>query len=162
MLRLADFHPPCCEHSLCSFSATYVLDGAGGLGPVWTGSTSCCGPKTVPASPLSRPTLPPPIIAAEGARQSKAFVVRQWGRPPKPDSAAKLSGPTDDFERFLSQSGADKRFSVSAMAFQDAWTLDLDRAKGCCIHVATPDHRLVPFCLYNLTAADGRPLYRNR
>ncbi len=46
------------------------------------------------------------------------------------------------------------------MAFQDAWTLDLARLKGCCIHVATLDDRLVPFCAYNLTARDGRPLHR--
>jgi uncharacterized radical SAM superfamily Fe-S cluster-containing enzyme len=46
------------------------------------------------------------------------------------------------------------------MAFMDAWTLDLERARGCCIHVAVPDGRLIPFCLYNLTAADGTALYR--
>lgn len=52
-------------------------------------------------------------------------------------------------------------FSVSAMAFQDVWNLDLERVRQCCIHVMAPDGRLVPFCLYNLTAADGRPLYRS-
>jgi uncharacterized radical SAM superfamily Fe-S cluster-containing enzyme len=46
------------------------------------------------------------------------------------------------------------------MAFQDAWNLDLDRVRDCCIHQLAPDGRLVPFCLYNLTAADGRRLYR--
>jgi hypothetical protein len=50
--------------------------------------------------------------------------------------------------------------SVSAMAFQDAWTLDLDRLRDCCIHVWDPAHGLVPFCAYNLTAADGTALYR--
>jgi hypothetical protein len=52
-------------------------------------------------------------------------------------------------------------FSVSAMAFQDVWNLDLERVRQCCIHVMAPDGRLVPFCLYNLTAADGRSLYRS-
>jgi hypothetical protein len=51
-------------------------------------------------------------------------------------------------------------FSISGMAFQDAWTLALDRVQECCIHVMSPDGNLVPFCLYNLTAADGRRLYR--
>jgi hypothetical protein len=51
-------------------------------------------------------------------------------------------------------------FSVSGMAFQDVWTLALDRVQECCIHVMSPDGNLVPFCLYNLTAADGRRLYR--
>ena len=53
-----------------------------------------------------------------------------------------------------------RTFSVSAMAFQDVWNLDLERVQGCCIHVMAPDGRLIPFCLYNLTAADGRALYR--
>jgi hypothetical protein len=50
--------------------------------------------------------------------------------------------------------------TVSAMAFQDAWTLDLDRVRDCCIHVMARDGRLVPFCLYNLTDTSGRSLHR--
>jgi uncharacterized radical SAM superfamily Fe-S cluster-containing enzyme len=50
--------------------------------------------------------------------------------------------------------------TVSAMAFQDAWNLDLDRVRDCCIHVMTRDGRLVPFCLHNLTDTRGRSLYR--
>jgi hypothetical protein len=47
------------------------------------------------------------------------------------------------------------------MAFQDVWTMDLERVRGCCIHVATQDGRLVPFCAWNVTGADGTPLHRN-
>ena len=47
------------------------------------------------------------------------------------------------------------------MAFQDAWTLDTERLRGCCIHVAAPDGRMVPFCAWNLTSVDGTPLHRN-
>ena len=68
--------------------------------------------------------------------------------------------PRDDFERFLAARGADKRLSISCMAFQDAHTLELDRVRGCCIHTQTADGRLIPFCLYNLTAQDGSTLYR--
>jgi 7,8-dihydro-6-hydroxymethylpterin dimethyltransferase len=156
MVTIQALHPPCCEHSLCSFSATFLLDGKGGLGPVWAGTASCCSP---PASPLARQPAAAPIRADEGSRQAKDFVARQWG-PPPPETIA--PGPVDDFARFLEKSGPSKRFSVSAMGFQDAWTLDLERARGCCIHVVTPRARLVPFCLYNLTAADGKPLYRER
>ena len=45
------------------------------------------------------------------------------------------------------------------MAFQDAYSLDLERVRGCCIHVVQADGRLVPFCLHNLTARDGARLY---
>jgi uncharacterized radical SAM superfamily Fe-S cluster-containing enzyme len=157
MIRVEDLHPPCCEHSLCSFSASYVLDGQGGLGPVWTGSGSCCGPKPAPESAEA---LREPIRADEGSRQAKAFVARQWGPPASP--LAPTPGPVDDFARFLERAAPARRFSVSAMGFQDVWTLDLERARGCCIHVVTADARLIPFCLYNLTAADGRTLYRGR
>ena len=70
--------------------------------------------------------------------------------------------PRDDFERFLAQRGAHKRLSISCMAFQDAGTLDMERVRGCCIHTLAPDGRLIPFCLFNLTAQDGAPLYRGR
>jgi phenylacetate-coenzyme A ligase PaaK-like adenylate-forming protein len=38
--------------------------------------------------------------------------------------------------------------------------LNLERLKGCCIHVARPDGRLIPFCSFNLTARSGTPLHR--
>ena len=47
------------------------------------------------------------------------------------------------------------------MAFQDAWNLDLDRLKDCCIHVVHPDGRLIPFCAYNITDSEGRSYYRD-
>jgi uncharacterized radical SAM superfamily Fe-S cluster-containing enzyme len=47
------------------------------------------------------------------------------------------------------------------MAFQDAWSLDLERVRDCCIHVMTSDGRLVPFCAYNLTDVQGHALYRS-
>ncbi len=49
--------------------------------------------------------------------------------------------------------------SISGMAFQDAWNIDLERVKDCCIHVVARDGRLVPFCAYNLTSSSGHALY---
>jgi uncharacterized radical SAM superfamily Fe-S cluster-containing enzyme len=48
------------------------------------------------------------------------------------------------------------------MAFQDAENLDLERLRFCCVHVASHDGRLVPFCAWNLTGRDGRTLHRCR
>jgi 7,8-dihydro-6-hydroxymethylpterin dimethyltransferase len=142
MLKPEDFHPPCCEHERCSFSARFALkEGKLTLLP----DGGCCD-----ASPLL------PIVAAEGARRAKAAVAGQWAAAPAPLSQP----PRDDFERFLATRGSDKRLSISCMAFQDAYTLDLERVRGCCIHTQTSDGRLIPFCLYNLTATDGRTLYR--
>ena len=48
------------------------------------------------------------------------------------------------------------------MTFMDAWNLDLERLRECYIHIISQKEKmnLVPFCAYNLTAADGRTLYR--
>ena len=146
MVQAADFHAPGCEHSLCSFSTAYTLSVDDELVPLpAAASGGCCSPQ--------------PIAADEGARRAKSFVARQWAAPTFPPEADPKR-PMDDFDRFLADAATSRRFTISAMAFQDAWTLDLERTRGCCIHVVTDDGRLVPFCLYNLTAADGRALYR--
>ncbi|MBZ0304532.1 MAG: radical SAM protein, partial [Anaerolineae bacterium] len=53
-------------------------------------------------------------------------------------------------------------FCISGMAFQDAWTLDLERLRECCIHTVSPDGRIIPFCAYNLTSQSGRAIYRDQ
>ena len=147
MVRVEDFHPPGCEHELCSFSATFLRREGSGLS-VLPKRQDCCAP----ASPGQE--LP---TALEGALAARAHVALQWGAP-APVAAA--NGPADDFDRFLASAGAHNRFTISCMAFQDAWTVDMERTRGCCIHVAAPDGSLVPFCLYNLTSSRGVPLHR--
>nr|WP_279355644.1 radical SAM (seleno)protein TrsS [Fundidesulfovibrio agrisoli] len=148
LVRARDFHPPGCEHALCSFSGTFLRRGDG-LEPL-AGQASCC--DTGPGADREAPA------ALDGAIKSRAFTARQWAASPAPHGGI----PADDFDRFLAQSGAHNRFSISCMAFQDAWTVDLERLQGCCIHVLAPDGGLVPFCAYNLTSARGRALHRGR
>ncbi|MGE4554358.1 MAG: radical SAM (seleno)protein TrsS, partial [Desulfovibrionaceae bacterium] len=155
LVHAADFLPPGCEHSRCSFHANYLVREDGGLTRL-SGNGSCgCRPADAAAAPVPAP--PAPIVAAQGADQSKAFVSRQWAAPRA--GLTELTPSADDLDRFLARART-HILAVSAMAFQDAWTLDLDRLRGCCIHVSAPDGRLIPFCAYNLTAADGAPLYR--
>ena len=71
-----------------------------------------------------------------------------------------VEGPLD-LDIFL-QEVATRSFTISAMAFQDADNLDLERLIGCCISVISPDGMLVPFCAYNLTNREGKGLYRHR
>lgn len=152
LVRMEHFHPPGCEHALCSFSAAYRRTGVEGRALEWLpqAGQSCCSP--VPPS------------AAEGARKAKQFVALHWkgterGQTAATSGAGELPGLADDFSRFLNRAGAERRFTVSAMAFQDAYSLDLERVRGCCIHVVQADGRLVPFCLHNLTARNGARLY---
>ncbi|NJB66462.1 hypothetical protein GGQ74_000102 [Desulfobaculum xiamenense] len=143
-IRATDFQPPACEHAHCSFHGNYLVMEDGRLERLSGGRSACC-------------CTPHP--AAEGAEQSRAFVRRQWAAPDAPPTAT-APEPADDLDRFIARART-HILAVSGMAFQDAWTLDLERLKGCCIHVAAPDGRLVPFCAYNLTAADGTALYRS-
>lgn len=146
-IRASHFHAPSCEHPLCSFSAVYAREGDG-LSAEPIGKAQCCPPSPAAATNGTPQATP----NAEGARVSRAFTAAHWKAP---DGNAA-------FAAFLGNSGADRRFTLSAMAFQDAATLDLARLRSCCIHVVTRQGRLVPFCAYNLTSQDGVALYRGR
>ena len=156
LVNPAHLHPPGCENELCSFSAVYRrAAGPGRRSLEWlpNAGASCCTPAAAP------PT------AEDGARKAKQFVALHWkgdgtrAEGGKNSPAAPETGAADGFSRFLAQAGAEQRFTLSAMAFQDALSLDLDRVRGCCIHVVRPDGRMIPFCLHNLTASDGTRLY---
>ncbi len=138
---LEDFKPPGCEHALCSFSAKYMQQEDGQLKRL--GTTSCdCNPQP----------------AEEGAIKSIGVTANQWSgvtiKQMEPEKQ-----PIDELEQFLRRART-HTFSISGMAFQDCWSLNLERLQGCCIHVAQPDGRLIPFCSFNLTARDGRALHR--
>lgn len=159
LFKADHFRPPGCEHALCSFHAQYLIAADG-------------RPAALHPLPMT-PQPAAPIRAEEGADRAIGFVARQWAGPSIPgtsptlpacacdraDERGRHTRETLSLDAFLEMARV-RAFSVSAMAFQDVWNLDLERVQGCCIHVMAPDQRLVPFCVYNLTAADGRPLYR--
>ena len=154
-LCMEHFHPPGCEHSLCSFSSLYArekaADGSPSLRWLPDAARSCCGPAVDKV----------PVPAAEGARKSRQFVASHWRGDDSPRDGGKAA-LADDFGRFLARAGAEQRFTLSCMAFQDALSLDVERVRGCCIHVVRPDGRMIPFCLHNLTSTEGRMLYPQR
>jgi len=153
LFHCADFKPPGCENPRCSFHARYLI-GAGGRPRAWEAAFPAAAPET----------------AGEGAARAIAFVARQWAAAPpaRPASPSGKAQPAAcrcgdqsprDLDAFLGQVRA-ATFSVSAMAFQEAWNLDLQRVRDCCIHVLSPEGGRIPFCLYNLTSVQGRRLYR--
>jgi 7,8-dihydro-6-hydroxymethylpterin dimethyltransferase len=145
------FAPPACEHALCSFHANYLVQENGTLQAMGGGRQACCSMSDNGGQPPS---------ATEGRNKSVSFTARQWIAPPVCDCAqTTLAEGEDELDVFLRRARTHS-FSISGMAFQDAWNLDLERLQGCCIHVMSPEGRLIPFCAYNLTASDGRSLYR--
>jgi hypothetical protein len=154
--QVESFRPPACENARCSFHGHYVILSDGTLRSLQTAfGRECCA---VPES------------AEEGATKAISYVARQWAAPPSsprtPSSPAccssECSGPSElmSLDDFINRART-HTFSVSAMAFQDIWTVDLERVRDCCIHVMAPKCTLVPFCVYNLTNVEGRALYRS-
>ncbi len=139
------FCPPGGENAQCSFHGNFVLMPDGALKALTRHKgESCCQPSE----------------AAQGAVRSREFVAEHWASPASPTSLPVINGPSfGEWDVFLERTRT-HTFCVSGMAFQDAWTLDLDRLRDCYIHTASPDGRLVPFCAYNLTDRNGRSLYR--
>jgi len=141
------FAPSSCENALCSFHGNFVLMPDGQLKPLTRrkDETRCCCS---------------PTVAKEGAVKSRAFVARQWSAPAaKPEPPSANSPSLGEWDVFLARAQT-HAFCISGMAFQDVWTLDLERLRDCCIHTASPDARLIPFCAYNLTDQCGHSLYR--
>jgi hypothetical protein len=163
LVKVGDFSPPGCEHAHCSTHATYMYSAEDGLRLIGgTEGDSCCSTDPLPG----------------GVRKTVETVSRRWRLPSAPlsnclplvkEASCCGAGSTDtirvddplDLDNFL-RKAAVRTFTMSAMAFQDADNLDLERLKGCCISVISPDGMLVPFCAFNLTSKEGKGLYRRR
>ncbi len=151
MLKAEHFHPPQSEHALCSFSAVYDRNAEYGLVPVHADGGACCKTAESHRENYGESQLAPAIVARE-------FVAKHWAG----ENTFQPQGVQDDFDRFLKKNTFQQRFTVSCMAFQDSYSVDLARLRACHIHIAESDARLMPFCAYNLTSSQGFPLYRNR
>lgn len=144
LVHLTDFHPKGSENSYCSFTANYIIQSDGSLKPLHEPEAGCGCHK--------------PESAKDGVRRSRAFVAKHWTfQAPKTISPSSLSlgGWDEVLERARTH-----HFSISGMAFQDAWNLDLELLQDCCIAIAAPNGDLVPFCAYNLTNTRGQTIYR--
>lgn len=136
MVSRESMQPPGCENALCSFHGNYLIE-KGVLKPL--SQNSCCTDKA--------------DNAEAGASKAKAFVARNWAYEA---SHEKLS----NWDAILSAIYT-AHFSLSGMAFQDVWNVDVQRLQECCIHVCTTEGKLIPFCMYNITSQDGTSLYRD-
>jgi len=144
-MAIEHFKPPGCENAYCSFNGSFVLLPDGSLKSRATQRTGSCCPEME--------------CAEEGAARARRFVARFWSAPESLSSVPAVGPGLGEWEAFLERVKSHS-LSISGMAFQDAWNLDLERLRDCCIHVATRDGRLVPFCAYNLTDAGGKSIHR--
>jgi uncharacterized radical SAM superfamily Fe-S cluster-containing enzyme len=151
MVRTENFRPPGCENARCSFHGNFILMPDKSLKALTQLTQTAC--QCSESSRISQHIEE----AEEGAIQAISTVARQWAFPTI--SEKQCCEKTDDLDAFLTRA-RQYGFAVSAMAFQDAWNLDTERLRDCCIHVVSPEGKLIPFCIYNLTSAGGKSLYR--
>lgn len=141
------FKPSGGPNRMCSFNGNLVvmLDGS--------------------IKPIIKPDMPvngiQPQNSANERIKAQSFVARQWVVPSPETEISDTSGKPvfGGWESFLARAKT-HLFAISGMAFQDAWTLDLERLRDCYIMVVSPDNHLIPFCAYNLTGQNGDALYR--
>jgi len=125
--------PSSCDHPLCGFHGDFVVTPEGRLMSLSKPRTAgCCASATAPAT----------------AEQNRAFIARRWERP-KEDGPVSDSSDLHHLDTFLGRVKS-HGFTLSAMAFQDAGNLDLERLQRCSLHVFD-DGRFVPFCAYHLS-----------
>ena len=89
----------------------------------------------------------------DSAEQARQYVRRHWRYREPVNAVGETQGtsqPAELLERALSHF-----LCISGMAFQDAWNIDLERLRRCCIHVVTPERKLIPFCAYYLMRSFG-------
>ena len=148
LMKVSDFVPPGGENAHCSFHGSFFALPDGRLRCISSAASNCCGGQDGRA----------------GLLRTINSVARQWSAPNAGNMAVESCCDDDnvlDLDLFLDR-GTSHSISISCMAFQDAWNLDMERLRDCCISIMSPEGRLIPFCAYNLTSSSGETLYRKR
>lgn len=129
-IPMESFMPSRCDHPLCGFHANFLVNPAGGLRPL----------TSITHSARSRGC----------AKDNREYVARNWKRhPSEPEPAGGFSEEMD-FDTFLYRIRHGS-LTLSAMAFQDAENLNIERLHRCSLHVYN-NGRVKPFCANYLTS----------
>jgi uncharacterized radical SAM superfamily Fe-S cluster-containing enzyme len=129
-VKISDFLPSACDHPRCGFHGDFVvLPNAVMRLTSKKKSSSCCDDNA--------------------HLKNRNFVSRRWKRTeaePEQCCGTKDYGDLDTFLGRIKSHG----FTITAMAFQDAYTLDIERLRRCSLHVYK-DGRIIPFCARYIT-----------
>jgi len=128
-IPIESFMPSRCDHPLCGFHASFLLEPSGGLRPL----------SSITHSAHSRGC----------ARDNREYVARHWRRAPEEPAPSAAFSEEMDFDAFLYRLRHES-LTLSAMAFQDAMNLNLERLHSCSLHVYDKG-RVKPFCAKYLT-----------
>jgi hypothetical protein len=148
LVKADDFSPSNCDHPLCGLHGDFIVLPDRSLKALHqhkaaVEAASCCEPTC--------------CSGPDAAAKNRAFVGRYWQRTQtkfvsQDDENCCCADPSEldltDMDQFLSRVKS-HGFTISAMAFQDAATLDIARLRQCSLHVFAVG-RHVPFCSYYL------------
>ena len=123
------FLPSRCDHPLCGFHASFLIQPDGSLRPL----------SSIRHSSPQRGS----------ARDNRDYVARHWRRAPEEAPPPGLDREEMDFDAFLYRLRHES-LTLSAMAFQDAMNLNLERMHRCTLHVYDRG-KIKPFCARYLT-----------
>ena len=134
VIRADQLFPAQNDHPLCGFHGDFVINAAGLPTALSKPSTACaCGKGLV------------------SAVHKREFLARRWQRKRSPVSKANPSQSHDLFDLdYFAERLQSHGFTITAIAFQDAGNLDLERLKHCRLHVYEQG-RMVPFCAHYYT-----------
>ena len=123
-IPIESFLPSRCDHPLCGFHANFLVDPRGGLRPVssirHSQQNRCC------------------------AKDNREYTARHWRRAPEEPQPAGEFEEEMDFDTFLYRL-KHTSLTLSAMAFQDAMNLNIERLHRCSLHVWDKG-KIKPFC----------------
>lgn len=147
LVKAENLLPSACDHPMCGFHGDFAVQEDGTLFPLSSkrdedSAACCCG-------------------AESAATKNREFVARRWKRSGA-EIAEKKEGSCcccccgetkkpdmGDLDYFLERVRT-HGFTVTAMAFQDAANLDIERLRRCSLHVYS-EGKLKPFCSNYLT-----------
>ena len=128
-IPLSSFMPSRCDHPLCGFHASFLIEPDGSLRPL----------SSITHSSRSRGC----------EKDNRAYVARHWRRAPEEPRPERVFSDGTDFDTFLYRLRHES-LTLSAMAFQDALNLNLERLRRCSLHVYDGG-KIKPFCAKYLT-----------
>ncbi len=131
-IPIESFMPSRCDHPLCGFHANYLIT------PDW-------GLKALSSITHSAHTR-------GCAKDNREYVARHWRRPPEEPAPEADFSEEMDFDTFLYRLRHGS-LTLSAMAFQDAMNLNIERLHRCSLHVYDQG-KIKPFCAKYLTTTE--------
>ena len=130
-IPLESFLPSRCDHPLCGFHANFLIEPNGDLTPLG-GAVRASGSRGC-------------------AKDNREYIARHWrAAPAEPEQKPTALSDAMDFDTFLYRL-RHQSLLLSAMAFQDAMNLNIERLHRCSLHVYD-NGRILPFCTKYLTA----------